>query len=245
MDEFIALFRSADTYISLLTLTFLEIVLGIDNVIFISIVTGRVEPRYQRQVRTVGLSLALLFRILLLMAISYIVHLTQPLVEIGGFALSARDLILLAGGLFLVAKSTIEIHHRIEGEDENRHAAGKAAGYWPIVGQIIVLDVVFSFDSVITAVGLVSQIPIMIIAVVLSLFVMLAFAAIISDFVNRYPTVKMLALSFLLMIGMLLFAEGFHLHVPRGYVYFAMAFSLAVEFLNIKAHKHQNKAAAH
>ena len=228
------LFSSADTYVSLVTLTFLEIVLGIDNIIFISIVSGRLERAQQRGARRLGLTLALLFRVMLLIGIAGLVRLTRPLFTVLDFGISGRDLILLGGGLFLVAKSTLEVHHRIEGDDETQAARGPAR-FWPVVGQIIVLDVIFSFDSVITAVGLVSQVPIMIMAVVLSLFIMLAFAGLISDFVNRYPTIKMLALSFLLMIGMLLIAEGCHLHVPRGYAYFAMAFSLAVELLNIRA----------
>ena len=238
MSHFIELFSSGQTYISLLTLTFLEIVLGIDNIIFLSIVTGRVERSHRQRARTVGLSLALFFRILLLLGISCIARLTQPLFELFGFGMSGRDLILLGGGLFLVAKSTVEIHQRIEGPEEESGAA-KSARFWAVIWQIVVLDVVFSFDSVITAVGLVQEVSLMILAVILSLFVMLAFSGMISDFINRYPTLKMLALSFILMIGMLLFAEAFHFHVPRGYAYFAMLFSLFVELLNIKMHRRQ------
>ena len=241
MQQLLELFSAPQTYVSLVTLTFLEIVLGIDNIIFISIVTGRVEASRQRQARTLGLSLALIFRILLLMMITFLVHLTTPLFTVLDSGISGRDLILLAGGLFLVAKSTLEIHHGLEPHDPQA-GAGRRARFWPTIGQIIILDVVFSFDSVITAVGLVQELPLMIIAVVLSLFVMLGFSGMISAFVNRYPTIKMLALSFLLMIGMLLVAEGLEFHVPRGYAYFAMAFSLFVEFLNIKAHRRSTAA---
>lgn len=227
------LFSQPETYISLLTLTAMEIVLGIDNLIFISIISQRLPVEQQAKARTLGLSLALIFRIGLLFLISWIIGLVAPLFSIMSHEVSGRDLILLAGGLFLIAKSTTEIHHKIEGG----HAAASSsrrASFTGVIVQILLLDLVFSFDSVITAVGLVQDIPIMVIAVIISMAVMLVFAGSISDFINKHPAVKMLALAFLLMIGTLLFAEGLHLHVPKGYIYFAMAFSIFVEVLNIK-----------
>ncbi|MBX7144594.1 MAG: TerC family protein [Oligoflexia bacterium] len=236
MAELIQLFGQTDTYISLITLTLMEIVLGVDNVIFISIIVAKLPASQQNLARTLGLGLALGFRILLLLCISWIVGLVEPFFSIAGHGVSGRDIILMAGGLFLVAKSTLEIHHKLEGEEGelNSNAYPK---FWNIVAQIAMLDLVFSFDSVITAVGLVREIPIMVIAVVLSLLVMLAFSGKISAIIHEHPTLKMLALSFLLMIGTLLFAEGLHFHVPKGYVYFAMSFSLSVELLNMKMRK--------
>lgn len=236
MSEFLHLFEQPDTYVSLITLTLMEIVLGIDNVIFISIIVGKLPAQQQGSARFLGLGLALGFRILLLLCISWIVGLVDPLFTVLSQAVSGRDLILLGGGLFLVAKSTLEIHHKLEGEEGDLSAAGYPK-FWNIVAQIAMLDLVFSFDSVITAVGLVREISIMVIAVVLSLIVMLAFAGKISAIIHQHPTLKMLALSFLLMIGTLLIAEGLHFHVPKGYVYFAMSFSLAVELLNMKMRK--------
>lgn len=217
----------------------MEIVLGIDNIIFISILTGKLPHAQQASARKLGILLALVFRVLLLLGIAWIAGLTQPLFTILGWAISGRDCILIAGGLFLIAKSTSEIHSKLEGEDHQLQAKSQAK-FWNIVIQVILLDIVFSFDSVITAVGLVKEIPIMITAVVLSLMVMLAFSGLVSEFVNKHPTVKMLALSFLLMIGVLLFAEGFHQEIPKGYVYFAMAFSVLVECLNIKVRNKTN-----
>jgi predicted tellurium resistance membrane protein TerC len=239
MTDFFDLFLHSSTYISLLTLTLMEIVLGIDNVIFISIVASKLPKALQPKARYLGLTAALVIRVLLLFTISWIIGLTKPLVTIGEFGVTGRDLILLGGGLFLMAKSTMEIHHKFEGDSEN---ASVQAGisFSSVVWQIILLDVVFSFDSVITAVGLVDQVAIMVIAVIISMLIMLAFAGSVSAFVEKHPTVKMLALSFLLMIGMVLIAEGMHFHVPKGYVYFAMAFSMFVELLNLKMHKNKN-----
>ncbi len=233
MSEFFALFSDVNILISLFTLTLMEIVLGIDNVIFISIIVGKLPPAQQGNARFIGLSLALVFRILLLMCISWIVGLVHPLFTVLNFAVSGRDLILVGGGLFLVAKSTLEIHHKLEGAD-GESSRNIRPQFWNIVGQIALLDLVFSFDSVITAVGLVQEISIMILAVLVSLGVMLAYSGKISAVIERHPTLKMLALSFLLMIGTLLIAEGLHFHVPKGYVYFAMAFSLLVELLNMR-----------
>jgi predicted tellurium resistance membrane protein TerC len=232
------IFLESSTYVSLITLTFLEIVLGIDNIIFISILTGRLPKEQQEKGRIIGLSLAIVFRIILLLFIFWIVGLVEPLFTVFGWPISGRDLILIAGGLFLMAKSTTEIHTKLQGAEETaKDASQKKISFSGVIIQIILLDLVFSFDSVITAVGLVSHISIMIIAVLLSLGVMLIFATKVSDFIHKHPTMKMLALSFLLMIGLLLFVEGFHVSVPKGYVYFAMAFSFVVELLNLRLRK--------
>jgi predicted tellurium resistance membrane protein TerC len=234
--DFFQLFSQPDTYVSLLTLTFLEIVLGIDNIIFISILTGKLPEKEREKARVTGLSIALLFRILLLLAISWIAGLVQPLFSVFGVGFSGRDLILLAGGIFLLIKSTLEIHEKLEVE-EKTDAKSVKSKFWNIITQIIVLDLVFSLDSVITAVGLVQEVSIMVIAIVISMIIMILFAGKVSDFIHKHPTIKMLALSFLLMIGLLLVVEAFHVHVPKGYVYFAMAFSFLVEMLNIKMRK--------
>jgi predicted tellurium resistance membrane protein TerC len=232
------IFLQSETYISLLTLTFLEIVLGIDNIIFISIVSDRLPQIQQRKARTIGLSLAIIMRVLLLLALSWIVHLTEPILTIMDFELSFRDLILIVGGLFLLAKSTSEIHEKIATDEEGADFAKKGSITMKYaVTQIVLLDIVFSFDSILTAVGLSDQILVMIAAVIIALIVMLVFAAKVSAFVNENPTVKMLALAFLIMIGTLLLLDGFHVHVPKGYIYFSLAFSLFVEFLNQKLRK--------
>lgn len=230
------IFSQPETYVSLLTLTFLEIVLGIDNIIFISILTGKLAVEEREKARVTGLVIALFFRIALLMGISYIANLVQPLITVFGLAFSGRDLILLAGGLFLLIKSVLEIHDKLEGE-EGAGDKKVTPKFWNIIIQIIILDLVFSLDSVITAVGLVQHVSIMIIAIVISMVIMILFAGKVSEFIHRHPTIKMLALSFLLMIGLLLFVEAFHIEVPKGYVYFAMAFSFLVEMLNIKMRK--------
>ena len=222
-----------NAWIGLLTLTILELVLGIDNVIFISILASKL-PRVQRnRARTIGLALAMLMRILLLLSLAWIMGLTRPLFAVAGFAVTGRAMILIAGGLFLLLKSTHEIHDRIEGEDRHRrrHVTPTLLS---VLIQIILLDVVFSLDSVITAVGMVDEIAVMIIAVIVSVIVMMIFAGPVSRFVDRHPTVKMLALSFLLLIGVNLIAEGVGFHIPKGYTYFAMAFALFVEMLNLK-----------
>jgi len=237
--DFFTLFSQPDTYVSLLTLTFLEIILGIDNIIFISILTGKLPPHEQGKARTLGLALALIFRVLLLLSISWIAGLVNPLFTVFGFAVTGRSLILILGGLFLLYKSTVEIHEKLEGEEEKEKESDSKTKVKlsSLLIQIILLDLVFSFDSVITAVGLVPHVSIMIIAIILSMIVMLIFAKNVSDFIHKHPTIKMLALSFLLMIGLLLFLEGLHIEVPKGYVYFAMAFSFLVELLNIKLRK--------
>lgn len=219
--------------ISLLTLTFMEIVLGIDNIIFISIVASRLPEEQQARARSTGLILALVFRIILLMAISWIAHLTEPLVTVFGFDATGRDIILFAGGLFLLAKSTTEIHTKLEGEKEHQKAS-VAVSFSKTILQILLLDIVFSFDSILTAVGLVDQLWIMVVAVIVAMGIMLAFAGMISRFINKHPTLKMLALSFLLLIGFMLLLEGLHFHVPKGYIYFAIFFSLFVELLNMR-----------
>lgn len=233
------LFSQPETYVSLLTLTFLEIVLGIDNIIFISILTGKLPAESREKARIIGLSVALIFRILLILAISWIAGLVEPLFSVFSHPVSGRDLILMGGGLFLIVKSTLEIHEKLEGE-EHEKSSNAAPGFWNIIVQIVLLDLVFSLDSVITAVGLVSHIEIMIVAIVISMIIIIMFAGKVSDFIHKHPTIKMLALSFLLMIGLLLLVEGFHVAVPKGYVYFAMLFSFAVEMLNIKM-RNKNK----
>ena len=227
------LLSQPDAWASLLTLTALEIVLGIDNVIFLSIVTSRLPEHQQRFARLTGLGLAALMRIGLLMAISWIIGLTAPLMSIGDYVLSWRDLVLIGGGTFLLAKGTMEIHHQTEGEESGGGA--KATTLAAAIVQIVLLDIVFSLDSVITAVGMAQHLPIMVAAVLISVAVMLLAAAPVSNFVNRHPTVKMLALSFLLLVGVALIADGLHFHIPRGYLYFAIAFSAGVEMLTLLA----------
>lgn len=220
-------------WVSLLTLTALEIVLGIDNVIFISILAGKLPAAEQAKARQIGLALALVTRLILLAGIAWIAKLTTPLFAVFSFAVSGRDLILIIGGLFLIAKSTFEIHDKLEGAEHAAATKGRVS-FTAVVVQILILDIVFSLDSVITAVGMANQLWVMVTAVIIALVVMLVFAGRISDFVHRHPTLKMLALSFLILIGVALLAEGLHQHIPKGYIYFAMAFSCAVEFMNIK-----------
>lgn len=228
------LFTDPANWLALGTLLLLEIVLGIDNVVFISILAGKLPASQRNRARIVGLSLALITRILLLLTISWIMRLTTPLFEVFAHAFSGRDLILIAGGLFLIAKSTHEMHVRLEGDEEHAETRG-AASFTSVVTQILILDIVFSLDSVITAVGMVDELVIMVAAVVLAVIFMLAFSGIVSNFVDRHPTVKMLALAFLLLIGVVLVADGVGQHISKGYIYFAMAFSLFVEFLNLRA----------
>ncbi len=230
------LFLHLDTWIALLTLTFLEIVLGVDNIIFISIVVGKLPEKNQRKARMVGLSLALIVRIFLLMGITWLIGLTNPILTINDFNLSWRDLILAIGGLFLIAKSTSEIHSKIEGDEHQRKVKNSTTLSSALV-QIVLLDIIFSFDSILTAVGLTNQITLMIIAVILSIIVMMIFSKAISDFVNTHPTIQILALSFLILIGFMLIVEGIHIHVPKGYIYFAVFFSLVVEMINIRLRK--------
>lgn len=233
-----------DTIIALLTLTAMEIVLGIDNIIFIAILVARLPQENQSKVRNIGISLALIIRIILLFSISWIMTLKDPFFAVMGKEFSGRDLILLGGGLFLIAKSTYEIHHKVEADghemDSLKPGKNKASAGMMLM-QILVLDIVFSLDSVITAVGMVNQVSIMVVAMVVSMVVMLFSAGKISGFVERHPAVKILALSFLLLIGVMLTAEGMGSHVSKGYIYFAMAFSLLVELLNMRYRSKQQK----
>ena len=224
---------SPETWIALITLTVLEVVLGIDNIVFISILAGKLPGEDQRRARTVGLALAMVMRILLLLSLTWIMRLTRPLFSIGAHPFSGRDLILLAGGLFLLWKSTREIHDKLEGEAGSQNVKGRVT-FNGVIVQIALLDMVFSLDSVITAVGMARQLGVMIAAIVIAVGVMLLAAESISNFVHRHPTVKMLALSFLLLIGVTLMADGLGQHIPKGYVYFAMGFSVFVESLNLR-----------
>jgi predicted tellurium resistance membrane protein TerC len=252
---------SVESAISLLTLSLLEIVLGIDNIVFIAILVAKLPPHLQPKARKIGLGLAMVMRILLLLAIGWVMGLTRtlfrlPFVPGEAADISGKDLILLLGGLFLVGKATYEIHDKLEGADHDPArppqdsssvtvASVAGASFTAIIVQILMLDLVFSLDSVITAVGMARQIPIMIAAVVIAVGVMLAFAGYISDFVHRHPTIKMLALSFLILIGVMLIADAFNRHIPKGYIYFAMAFALGVEMLNIRLRKHQRPVELH
>ena len=226
-------------WISLVTLTALEIVLGIDNVIFISILAGKLPAGQQARARRTGLLLALITRVALLCGLAWMVKLTAPLFAVFDFGVSGRDLILLGGGLFLIVKSTREIHEKMQGGEGSIMGRGKAE-YGAIIVQIVLLDIVFSLDSVITAVGMANRLGVMIAAVILALLVMLRYADAVSNFVHHHPTLKMLALAFLLLIGVTLVAEGTHQHVNKGYIYFAMAFSFGVELLNLRMHKKNN-----
>jgi predicted tellurium resistance membrane protein TerC len=233
-----------EAWIALVTLTVLEIVLGIDNIIFISILTGKLPADQQPRARTIGLTAAMVMRILLLLSIAWIMGLTRPLFEVWGLEVSGRDLILLAGGLFLLGKATQEIHDKLEGEGESALRA-VAPSFASVIAQIMLLDIVFSLDSVITAVGMADDVAVMIIAVVIAVGIMLLAAGSISDFVSRHPTVKMLALGFLLLIGMSLIAESFGQHIPKGYIYFAMGFSVFIELLNLRARRKAEPVKLH
>ncbi len=220
-------------WVALATLTALEIVLGVDNIVFISVLVGRLPAQRRNRARVLGLALAMVTRILLLLSLTWILGLTAPLFTVFEKAVSGRDLILILGGLFLLGKSTHEIHHSLEGlEGEARKPV--AAGFAAVLVQIALLDIVFSLDSVITAVGLAEHLAVMVVAIVLAVLVMMVSARAIGDFVDAHPTIKMLALSFLILVGVSLFAEGFAVHIPKGYIYFSMAFSLGVEMLNLK-----------
>jgi predicted tellurium resistance membrane protein TerC len=227
---------SPEIWIAFLTLTALELVLGIDNIIFISILVDKLPKERQEVARRIGLFLAMFMRIGLLLVLSWIVGLTEPVLTLFGYGISGRDMILIAGGLFLIWKSTGEVHQLLEGEEgsESHKVASSFAG---VIAQIIVIDLVFSLDSIITAVGMVSQVGVMIAAVVASVGLMMLFARSIGEFVSNHPTIKMLALSFLVVVGVVLIADGFGHHVPKGYIYFAMAFSVGVEMLNIRMRK--------
>jgi predicted tellurium resistance membrane protein TerC len=228
-----AAFFTAEGLVALATLTFLEVVLGVDNVIFISILSGKLPFDQQQRARRTGLFAAMLMRIALLMSIVWIIRLTEPIVTVAGRGISGRDLVLLAGGLFLLGKATVELHDGLEGEEG--HAAAQAApSFAAVILQIMLLDIVFSLDSVITAIGMASELPIMVAAVVLAVAIMMFSAEPISRFVNRHPTVKVLALSFLLMIGLSLVGDGLGMHISKGYIYFAMGFSVFVEVINLR-----------
>ena len=235
---------SPEAWIALVTLTALEIVLGIDNIIFISILVGRLPEHERSKGRVLGLGFAMVTRILLLLSITWVMRLTEPLFFIAGTDISGRDIILIGGGLFLLWKSTVEIHESLEGAGEER-AAAAAAGFTATILQIALIDIIFSLDSVITAVGLAQDIAVMIIAIVAAVGVMLFASKAIGEFVDRHPTIKVLALSFLVMVGVALIAEGFALHIPRGYIYFAMAFSTVVEMLNIRMRKKAQPVKLH
>jgi predicted tellurium resistance membrane protein TerC len=232
-------------WLALATLTALEIVLGVDNIIFISVLCGRLPEHQRAKARTIGLALAMVSRLALLFALTWIMTLTAPLfaVPVLGKEISGRDLILIGGGLFLLWKSVHEIHNALEGEEEDeRGAAAAAAGFGAVIAQIAVIDIVFSLDSVITAVGMVDELAIMVIAIILAVGVMLFSAGPIGEFVDRHPTIKMLALAFLILIGVALIGEGWDLHIPKGYIYFAMAFAVAVEMLNLRMRARMREA---
>jgi predicted tellurium resistance membrane protein TerC len=224
---------TADGLLALVTLTFLEIILGVDNVVFISILSGKLPKEQQARARRVGLAAAMVMRILLLLSIAWVIGLTAPLFTVLGQAISGRDLILIGGGLFLLGKATLEIHDNLEGE-EGQRTARVAPKFSAVIMQIMALDIVFSLDSVITAVGMAEEISVMVIAVIVAVAVMMFSAEAISSFVHRHPTVKILALSFLLLIGLALIGDGLEMHIPKGYIYFAMGFSVFVEMINMR-----------
>lgn len=231
-----------NAWVALATLTALEIVLGVDNIIFISILSSRLPAAQQRKARIIGLALALFGRVALLLSLAWIMRLTEPMFTVLGAAISGRDIILILGGLFLLAKSTREIHNSLEGGGSHIEST-KAVTFRSVLIQILILDVVFSLDSVITAVGMVDIVPVMVTAIVIAILFMMWTAEAVSEFIEQHPTVKMLALSFLLMVGLALIADGFALHIPRGYIYFAMAFSVLVEMLNLRVRSRSKSKA--
>jgi len=228
---------SPQSWIALLTLTLLEIVLGVDNIVFVSILAGKLPREQQAKARTLGLALAMGTRIMLLLSLTWVMGLTQPLVTVMAHDVTGRDLILLGGGLFLLWKSTREIHERLEGPDEGEHKTKAKYSMAGVLVQIALLDIVFSLDSVITAVGMSGEIVVMVLAIVIAVGFMMYTSGAVSDFIDKHPTIKVLALSFLLLIGTALIAEGFHQEIPKGYIYFAMAFSVFVEMLNLRVRK--------
>ena len=228
---------SPEAWIALATLTALEIVLGIDNIIFISIVVGKLPPERRNSARILGLAMAMIMRILLLLSLAWMMKLTNPLLTILDNEISGRDLILILGGLFLIWKSTQEIWDSLEGAEEGTHQVKVSTRYWMVLGQIAVIDIIFSLDSVITAVGMVDDVSVMITAIVIAVGVMMFAAKGIGEFVDAHPSIKMLALSFLILVGVVLIGEGWELHIPKGYIYFAMAFSFLVEMMNIRMRK--------
>ena len=234
------IFMELDTWVALLTLTFMEIVLGIDNIIFISIVAGKLPEHQQKKARLGGLALALIMRILLLLSITWLIGLTQPVITVFDIEFSWRDIILAGGGIFLLIKSILEIHTKVEGEEHDKEVK-KVSSFGFAIVQIVLLDLIFSFDSILTAVGLTEEIILMVIAVIVSIVIMMIFAKAVGDFVNKYPTIQILALSFLILIGFMLIMEGLEYHVPKGYIYFAVFFSLVIEMLNISFRKKQTR----
>jgi predicted tellurium resistance membrane protein TerC len=239
----IALMTSPEAWAALLTLTALEIVLGIDNVIFLSVVVSAIPPEQARRARQIGLALALVFRILLLSALVWLIGLTRAVVTVQEVAFSWRDIILITGGLFLIAKATREIHDEVEAREDARPATSSGVAFFRVILEIVVIDVVFSLDSIITAIGMAQELSIMIAAVVIACVVMYAASGPVARFVVAHPTTKMLALAFLVLIGVALVADGFKFHIPRGYIYFAIAFSTAVEFFNVLARRKRGKEA--
>lgn len=237
-----ALLTDVNAWAALLTLTALEIVLGIDNLVFIAILTARLDKRRSRRARTIGLSLAFIFRVLLLASLSWIMGLTQPVISLYEVTLSWRDIILIAGGLFLIAKATREIHNEVEGDDEAEDAvAPHKRSLAAVIAQLAVIDLVFSVDSIVTAIGLAEDLEVMIAAIVIAMIVMFAASGPVGGFIAAHPTAKMLALAFLLLIGVALLADGFQFHIPRGYIYSAMAFATAVEAFNVAARRNRRK----
>jgi predicted tellurium resistance membrane protein TerC len=238
----IALLTSPEAWAALLTLTALEIVLGIDNVIFLSVIVSRIPQAQAKRARQIGLALALVFRILLLSILVWLIGLTQTVLTLRGIALSWRDIVLIGGGLFLIGKATHEIHTEVEARDEASDAAPKASAFFWVIVQIVVIDMVFSLDSIITAIGMAQELEIMIAAVVIACLIMYVSSGPVAHFVAEHPTTKMLALAFLVLIGVALVADGFRFHIPRGYIYFAIVFSAAVEFFNVLAKRNRRKA---
>jgi len=237
MSHWIEWVTEPEAWIALMSLTALEIVLGVDNIIFISILVGRLPAAQRARARYIGLALAMVMRIGLLLSLAWMMQLTEPLISISRWEFSGRDLILLIGGLFLLVKSVLEIHNALESETDDGHGAKPTASLIGTLVQIAMIDIVFSLDSVITAVGMVSDVPVMVLAIVCAVGIMMFAAKPIGDFVDAHPTIKMLALSFLILIGVALVGEGFDLHIPKGYIYFAMAFAVAVEMLNLRLRK--------
>jgi len=233
------IFLNPESWIALLTLTFLEIVLGVDNIIFISIVSNKLPKSQQKAARITGLSLAMIFRIVMLLSISWIIGFTEPLFSVFSHDISVRDIILFVGGIFLIYKSTIEIHHKMEGQHDEK-GKKKLSGFTQAIVQIVALDLIFSFDSILTAIGLTDEVLLMIIAIVIAIVVMMVFAGQISSFIKKHPTLEVLALSFLILIGFMLMIEAFDFHVPKGYIYFAVFFSLMVEIVNMRIRKNKD-----
>jgi len=236
---------SPEAWIALVSLTALEIVLGVDNIIFISILVARLPPAQRDRARIIGLALAMVMRIGLLLSLAWLMRLTDALFAVAGRDFSGRDLILIGGGLFLLAKSVMEIHNSLEGEGEAGSPAPRPADFYGTLAQIAVIDIVFSLDSVITAVGMVSDVPVMVLAIVIAVGVMMFAAKPIGQFVDAHPTIKMLALAFLILVGVALIGEGFELHIPKGYIYFAMAFAVGVEMLNLRVRRARQPVRLH